>query len=134
VRWANIPADTSTLYTHTIHYKICKFSQSTGRRLFECKHALVIISRAICSVLRGLESLRSDLLFESFSSEVDIVACSTRSLICFNTPTNSSSTLCSMPTAVSMNLASQGWARFRPSTIVKKEWKWFHILYFFPNA
>ncbi len=125
-------------------YKMCRFSTSSGRFLVELKQARVRISRAACRVLNGLdirleaegfafeaafpvpvcEVAPSEISLLSSSAglelilellEVDIVAISTRRRICFRTPTRSSSTLCSMPAEVSINLASHDLAKLRPS-------------------
>ena len=110
---------------------MCKFSQSTGLFLLDLRHVLVIISLATCRVRNGLESLRFVSLFLSppvedsipsgsfvgffFLKEIDILSCSILNLICFRIPTKSSSTLCSIPAEVSMNLASHFLANVLPS-------------------
>ena len=117
---------------------MCKFSQSTGLFLLDLRHVLVIISLATCRVRNGLESLRfvtslflstvevatqlsfSFVGFPSFLEEIDILSCSILNLICFRIPTKSSSTLCSIPAEVSINLASQFLAKDLPSVKRKK--------------
>ena len=125
---------------------MCKFSQSTGLFLLDLRHVLVIISLATCRVRNGLESLRfvtslflstvevatqlsfSVVGFPSFLEEIDILSCSILNLICFRIPTKSSSTLCSIPAEVSINLASQFLAKDLPS--VKKRNMYYVHRYF----
>ena len=106
------------------------------------------MSLAAWSVLKGLDNLRLpepllkigaeepfSVLVGSVESEsflfllvdadrdADIFSYSTLNRICFKTPTKSSSTLCSMPAEVSMNLASHDLAKALPSV----KWKWKQI-------
>ena len=125
--------------------RICKFSQSRGLVLLDFTQTLVRMSLAAWSVLKGLDNLRLpepllkigadepfSVLVGSVESEsflfllvdadrdADIFSYSTLNRICFKTPTKSSSTLCSIPAEVSMNLASHDLAKALPSV----KWKW----------
>ena len=94
------------------------------------KQALDKMSLATCKVLKGddnrlLEWVISEALLASgswsvleslcFFFELDMVSNSIRNRICFSTPTNSSSTLCSIPADTSMNFDEQDLAKVLPS-------------------
>lgn len=92
----------------TSAHKTWRFSQDLD--FPSVRHILCRISRAMLSESDVLEPWsRFTPLRARFLSRVS------RSRICFNTPTNSSSTLCCMPLEVSMNLQSRDAARAFPS-------------------